>query len=150
MILTRKNCKPYNERVELEIDLHRNPPVTPFTFFGSEGGEMSKHDRTMSMYFKFLSATATLRYEDKETAKLTNLYSEVRGQGHATQLLTTITDLADQDGISIWLEVQSNGDPHTVMTNSQLISFYEKFGFDVLDRSHCPVRMVRYPLLKGE
>ena len=111
---------------------------------------MSKHDRVVTDKFKTLSAQATLRYEDDKTAKLYNVYSEIRGQGHATHLLSSIVEFADDEGITIWLDVQSYGDPHTVLTNSQLITFYEKFGFDVLDRSHRPVRMVRYPLLKGE
>lgn len=111
---------------------------------------MSKHDRVVTSVYKTLSARAKLRHEDDTNAKLVDVYSEIRGQGHATQLLTSIMEDVDRKGITLWLEVQGYGDPHTVLTNSQLIRFYERFGFDVIDHTHCPIQMVRYPLLKGE
>lgn len=111
---------------------------------------MSKHEKVTKTIFRLKSAQVTVTHGDDNTAKLSSLYAQERGRGHASDLLRIVTDWADDNRISLWLEVQRYGDPHGGLDNSQLIRLYEKFGFDVLEDGQRLVMMGRYPLLKGE
>src|SRR4051812_30801182 len=105
---------------------------------------MPKHERVLKTLFTFQSAQVTVTHADDKTAKLSSLYSQQRGMGHASSLLKEVTTYADKNGISLWLEVQRYGNPHDALDNSQLIRLYEKFGFDVLEDGRVLVMMGRY------
>jgi len=107
-------------------------------------------EKILKKIFTFQSAQVTITHADAKTAKLSSLYSQRRGQGHATTLLEEVVEYADKNGISLWLEVRRYGDPHGGLDNSQLIRLYEKFGFDVLEDERQLVVMGRYPLERRE
>ncbi len=109
-----------------------------------------KHGRLTRTTFRFGDAQVTLVYEDDRTARLIGLYSESRGRGHAKEVMLEATQHADKHGISIWLEVQRYGDWRNSLDNDQLISFYERFGFDLVADDRQPRWMTREPLLKGD
>lgn len=111
---------------------------------------MPKQERIVKAIFTCQSAQVTMTHSDSKTAKLSNLYSQERGKGHATSLLEEVMDYADKNGISLWLEVQRYGNPRNGLDNSQLIRLYEKFGFDVLEDRRTLVMMGRYPLERRE
>lgn len=104
------------------------------------------HNRIIKTVFKFQSARVTLEHFDNGTAKLSGLYSEERGQGHASELLMEVTRYADKHELAMWLILQRFGDPHGGLSNQQLVSFYQKFGFDILDDTERPITMIRYPI----
>lgn len=109
-----------------------------------------KHGRLTRTTFKYGDAQVTLVYEDDHTAKLIGLHSRTRGRGDATAVMMEAMHHADKHNIAIHLEVQRFGDPHGSLDNAQLVSFYERFGFDLVDNNFQLRQMVRYPLLKGE
>ena len=109
-----------------------------------------KHGRLTRTTFRYGDAQVTLVYEDDTTARLIGLYSDNRGKGEAKQVMLEATQHADQYGLTIWLEVQRYGDWRNSLDNDQLISFYERFGFDLINDDRRPRWMTRYPLLKGD
>jgi len=109
-----------------------------------------KHGRLTRTTFHYGDAQVTLVYEDDATARLIGLYSESRGKGEAKEVMLEATRHADKLGVTIWLEVQRFGDWRNSLDNNQLVSFYERFGFDLIADERRPRWMTRYPLLKGE
>lgn len=109
-----------------------------------------KHGRLTRTTFKYGGAEVTLVYEDDNTARLVGLYSKNRGRGEAKEVMLEATAHADRLGVTIWLEVQRYGDWRDSFDNDQLINFYGRFGFDLMDDDHRPRWMIRYPLLKGD
>lgn len=109
-----------------------------------------KNGRLTRTTFRYGDAQVTLVYEDDNTARLIGLYSESRGRGEAKQVMLEATHYADKHGIAIWLEVQRYGDWRNSLDNNQLISFYERFGFDLIVDDRRPQWMTRDPLLKGD
>ena len=109
-----------------------------------------KHGRLTRTTFKYGGAQVTLVYEDDSTARLIGLYSEDRGKGDAKEVMLEATRHADEHGITIWLEVQRYGDWRESLDNHQLETFYERFGFDLIDDDRRPRWMTRYPLSKGD
>jgi GNAT superfamily N-acetyltransferase len=75
---------------------------------------------------------------------VSTLYSRDRGQGHARIVMERIIQHADHNGLKLELTARPFGDAHG-LNNSELIAFYEKFGFHrkTLDRPS-PL-MVREP-----
>lgn len=98
------------------------------------------------------SASVYLNFDDEEEtgAKVTDLMSFTKGQGHASGVLRKATQYADERVLYLWLEAQRNGDPHTGLSNEQLVQLYEKHGFVKSEGNRQPVVMERYPLLKGD
>lgn len=109
-----------------------------------------KNGRLTRSTFSYESARVTLVYERNQTARLIDLYSENRGRGDAKEVMLEAIRYADKHGITIWLEVQRYGDWRNSLDNDQLISFYERFGFDLVDDNRRPRWMTRDPLLKGD
>lgn len=109
-----------------------------------------KHGRLSRITFTYGDAQVTLSYEDDRTAKLTALYSESRGKGEATAVMMEAMQFADKQGTALWLEVQRYGDWRNSLDNKQLITFYERFGFDLVSDDRHPRWMTREPLLKGD
>ncbi len=109
-----------------------------------------KHGRLTRTTFRYGDARVTLIYEDDATARLVGLHSETRGRGDAKEVMHEAIRHADKLGLTIWLEVQRFGDPRDTLDNEQLISFYERFGFDLINDNRRPRWMTRDPLLKGD
>jgi GNAT superfamily N-acetyltransferase len=107
---------------------------------------VTKHKKVVTTTFRRYSASLSLRYDDDGTAKLSNLYSELRGQGHASALMEVVMKHADDEGISLWLEVQRFGATRDGLDNETLIAFYERFGFDLVEDDRRPRWMTREPL----
>jgi len=59
---------------------------------------------------------------------ISHLYSIVPQKGHATELMTMVTQWADENQVTLILEARQYGNVHG-LTTSQLKAFYEKFGF---------------------
>lgn len=95
------------------------------------------------------SAQAVLHPREDGTVKISNLYVQQRGQGHASALLAEITEIADEHHFLLWLEVRRYGPPRNGLDNNQLVKLYEKFGFVIVSHKK-PIMMHRIPLLKGE
>lgn len=109
-----------------------------------------KHGRLTRSTLRYGDAQVTLDYEEDTTARLIGLYSENRGRGEATEVMLEAIRHADKHGITLWLEVQRYGDWRNSLDNNQLISFYERFGFDLIADDRRPRWMTRDPILKGE
>jgi GNAT superfamily N-acetyltransferase len=99
--------------------------------------------------FRFESARATLFKLEDGTAKVTNVHAQMRGQGHATAVLSRIIEYADKHQLPLWLEVQRYGHPRGGLTNAQLLNFYSKFGFVLNPDERLPRWMSREPV-KGD
>lgn len=109
-----------------------------------------KRGRLSRVTFTYRGAKVTLTYEDDYTAKLSALYSENRGKGEATAVMMEAMQFADKHGTALWLEVQRYGDWRNSLDNKQLINFYGRFGFDLVEDDRQPPWMTREPLLKGD
>ena len=94
-------------------------------------------------------ASCTVVHEG-EHGKLIRVYSKIRGQGHATALLTKVCEWADENGVYLNLIAMGYGGPvQTMLDPRQLRSFYEKFGFVALDAYPVGPRMARTPRRKN-
>lgn len=78
--------------------------------------------------FTHQSAQANLRISKNHTARLYNLYSQIRGEGHASGLMKKIVSYADEQGLCLYLDIQRYGKPPG-LDNQQLAMFYWEFGF---------------------
>lgn len=93
--------------------------------------------------FEYISASAVLKFgEHRREALLCDVRSELHGLGHGTEVLNLVIRYADYRGVDLWLKVQRNGDPRSGLSNAQLIPFYRRFGFVVVENTK-PVMMVR-------
>lgn len=82
------------------------------------------------MEFRYESATCKLTISEGNNADLSHVYAKVRGQGHATVLLTQVMEFADKNDLQLYLRVRGYGGPvQTMLSNEQLVRFYSKFGF---------------------
>lgn len=99
--------------------------------------------------FFHMGASCTVVHEGDQ-GKLIRVYSKTRGQGHATALLTSVCEWADENGINLNLIAMGYGGPvQTMLDPMQLRAFYEKFGFVALDAYPVGARMVRSPRRKN-
>lgn len=89
-----------------------------------------------STYFHHESASARLsQLAHPNLYLLTNLFSHERGKGHANGLLKLITEFADSNQLSIFLEAQPYGRPvQTALSTMQLVTLYEKHGFEIKEK----------------
>lgn len=95
--------------------------------------------------FVYESAQAYLRFDGPQLAKLHSVYSEHRGQRHATTLLLEICEFADRNKITMYLNVGRFGySDDQSPDNTALQKWYAKFGFYTIDRKK-PVQMNRDP-----
>lgn len=108
-----------------------------------------KHGRLTRTTFRYGDAEVTLVYEDDKTAMLVGLFSKSRGRGDAKAVMMEAMQYADKHGLGVWLEARRYGDWRTSLNNDQLISFYERFGFDLVGQPRSNL-MTREPLLKGD
>lgn len=112
---------------------------------------MSVKSEVKSVTFRRQSASLVLHYEEDGGAKISNLYSQERGKGHARELMNAVLEQTDREGLVVWLEVQRFGNPRDGLDNFQLMDFYQSFGFVPKPEDYKPPRwMERQPLLKGE
>ena len=71
-----------------------------------------------------------------------NVRSNVKGQGHATEMMHIICRWADENNMLLYLEArifEVGGIPD----NKRLAEWYKKFGFEP---THQPREMMRYPI----
>ena len=80
---------------------------------------------------------------EEHTGRLSELYSVTRGRGYATALMQMVCDWADENHIHLWLVAKPYGNPRGALGQSQLIDFYEKFGFQVTSSKGCRYEMHR-------
>jgi hypothetical protein len=79
--------------------------------------------------FKYESADAVLVInEENRVAAVTNVFSRIHKQGHATGLMKLIVEYADAESMDLRLRAQQYGSA-TGLNNKQLVDFYKKFGF---------------------
>ncbi len=96
------------------------------------------------MEFRFESATCRLTPHGDGTADLTHLYSGQRGNGHATGVVTLALRYADEHELETYLLARGYGGPtQTMLSNEQLVEFYNKFGFVAIDGPFSTPRMKR-------
>lgn len=83
--------------------------------------------------FRFKSSSATVIVLPDGTGRLTNVYSEDRGHGHATALMQEIAKFADKEGVELRLVPKRYGYADKKSpSNPQLIEFYKKHGFELV------------------
>lgn len=92
------------------------------------------------------SARCWVRPRGDGTARLTNLWSDRPGLGHASKLMGLVVEWAEAELMVIDLTVQRYGGRPNTLSSDELVVFYEKFGFEEVE--YFPVKMVRF--LKGE
>lgn len=100
-----------------------------------------------SMIFRYQGASAKLHPIDVEGRlyEIRNLWSRAPRMGHAKEVVQMIVDHADQYGWTLQVVAQQYGRLDSRgMTNRELVSFYESFGFEVT-RKKAPVRLERAP-----
>lgn len=79
--------------------------------------------------FRYESARCTVVISG-DRGLVSHVYSKIRGQGHATGLLTRVIEFADKNGLELHLVARGYGGPVQTMLNpDQLVRFYKKFGF---------------------
>lgn len=94
--------------------------------------------------FEHESATCQIVEWDDGTLSLSNVYSTVRRQGHATKLLTKVMLWVDEQGKLLKTAAEAHG-PGDKMTTAQLVEYYKKFGFESLTNATNYVYMERKP-----
>ena len=94
--------------------------------------------------FRHESATATVFVATDRTAAIARVLAQKPKQGHGTLLMHQICEWADKNDRLLWLEGQRV--PYSRRggrSNEDLIHFYEKFGFQVVDDGERPTLMER-------
>lgn len=71
----------------------------------------------------------------------------MRGQGHASRLLKTVTDEADSEGVVLYLSVEPDG---TGLDEDQLRSWYRRNGFENMDPELSETGMIRQPRIDNK
>lgn len=97
--------------------------------------------------FNYMGARAVIKHHQTQgVGAVQSLYSEVRGEGHARNVMHQITDYADNEHIHLSLVVRSHSSSKNrpdALTNNQLVNFYKKFGFKVVSSVGSPIIMHR-------
>lgn len=99
-------------------------------------------------FLKFTHELATARVTlwNDGVAYISGVYSRKRGQGHASQVMKDICEMADTNGLILQLDVSSYGpDNQYKLTDEQLQEWYSKFGFGVVPDGGLPILMERLP-----
>jgi ribosomal protein S18 acetylase RimI-like enzyme len=99
---------------------------------------------TYEVMIAYRTASLVLTNWEDGHAAISSLYTTDRRKGHATELLTRATRLADERMLILLLEVVGDGCDNS-MTDDQLQKFYEKFGFVVVSDQKEPLLMERKP-----
>lgn len=81
-----------------------------------------------SFEMHFMSASAHIYEWDNDSATIANLYSQVRRQRHASELMDLVIAWAEAHRLTLQLRVRRYGHP-IGPTNRQLVEFYERYGF---------------------
>ena len=84
-----------------------------------------------ALTFRHGSASAVLVAYKVGPSLVTTLYSNDPGKGHANAVMQEIVDYADEHGLSLALSARQFNNERG-LNNSQLILFYEKFGFHLI------------------
>lgn len=85
-------------------------------------------------------------WEDEKlghSATITDLFSNIRNNGHASALMEKTLSYTDKAGYVVYLEAKRFGHPIGI-DNSALQKFYEKFGF-VKEEGTTPLRWMHRP-----
>lgn len=95
-------------------------------------------------FFAYESATARLKVMNGHLW-VVSVFARDRGKGHATGLLKEITSWADERGEVLFLSVGSaNPRKHpNILTDEQLISMYQRHGFEMLDSAKRAMPVMR-------
>lgn len=89
--------------------------------------------KTRVTKFKQATASALLHEYDHGLSRLSNLQSIEKQSGHATAVMQDIVEYLDDNELRCVLKVGRFGSVREGMSNPQLITFYEKFDFKVVD-----------------
>lgn len=102
--------------------------------------------------FVYKSASAKLtmmRTEDK--GLITSLESTSPGQGHGSELMHRICVYADDLQVALHLKAQVyKAHGLYIMSNRELVAFYERFGFVWQKGLGLPAQMIRQPSQKKQ
>lgn len=71
---------------------------------------------------------------------------EHRGHGHAKALVEQVLDDADNEGVTVGLQVAGDIDGDNAMTDAQLMAWYKQLDFFHDDRFKNPGRLIRRPV----
>lgn len=85
--------------------------------------------------FSYGSASVNLiLWKNQNHATVSGLHSKQRGIGHATKLMQQVIDFADEYGKRLILTACAT-EPESGLSQTQLVRFYEKFGFVVVNEA---------------
>lgn len=99
-----------------------------------------------TMWFKNGIAAVKLAHMHDDRVMLSNLFSRIPGKGHGTDVMKKAVEYADQNGLTIVLVVGRYAYPDgRGLDNKQLVEFYKKFGFTVVEDGGLPIMMHRKP-----
>jgi GNAT superfamily N-acetyltransferase len=98
----------------------------------------------VKVVFVYESARAYVELTDIGIPLLVDVRSRQKGKGHATGLLAKVCRWADtnKQDICLWVENRPNKSKN-VLSTTQLISFYEKFGFEICGNPIPEIPMIR-------
>ena len=99
-----------------------------------------------TLNFENDQAKATLTNWGNGTVALSDLSSNEKRKGYATQLLQEIVEHADENNLEIFLIVKSEN-VSDGFTNKLLEDFYRKFGFKSVDKRKEPTIMIRHTIM---
>jgi GNAT superfamily N-acetyltransferase len=80
---------------------------------------------------EFASAELILMQDGK--ARLRAVHSRRRQRGHGSELMREVIRYAEDHDLELYLVVQRFGRPAKAMDNTQLETFYSKFGFEKIE-----------------
>jgi GNAT superfamily N-acetyltransferase len=95
--------------------------------------------------FKHGQATCRLIMDSDGTAILKSVYSQHKGAGDATELLSQVVEFLEVNNLVCFLEARSYGTPGAGLNNRQLQDFYSRFGFE-RDPKFRGIWMFRVPM----
>lgn len=99
-----------------------------------------------SKWFTYKSANGKLTIWNDKNATVSNVFSVRRGLGHATRVMQSMCKYADENEMSLLLEVQQYGyADNDSPDNSGLRRWYRLFGFVSCENN----RMVRTHKIQG-
>lgn len=99
-----------------------------------------------TLTFRHGSASALLLIYDVGPSLVTSLYSNDPGKGHAKAVMQQIVDYADERGLELTLSARQFNNERG-LKNPELIEFYRKFGFELINENS-PVNAMMRPRRK--
>lgn len=91
---------------------------------------------------RFTYESASCRIEDNGYTWLTRFVAKEKRVGHGTGLMKAVVEWADANDKELCLVVGAYEDVTDGLTEDQLISFYQRYGFEIYRFVH-PIEMVR-------